>query len=197
MISEPIYGSAFEAAKVVKNTALFEAIPTIGDFFLKNSHSVVFILKFAAFFIRRKNHNLIINKNKVTMEKIKSLADLKKKREQLQSSMQLREMGDNVDNMIQVKVAMATCGIASGAKQVMETIINECNDRKLPVVVTQTGCMGYCYAEPTVEVKKPGQDPVVFGYITPAKATELVDKYLAGNELLDGIIPVNYEKIDK
>ena len=59
------------------------------------------------------------------MEKIKSLADLKKKREQLQSNLQLREMGDNVDNMIQVKVAMATCGIASGAKQVMETIINE------------------------------------------------------------------------
>ena len=76
------------------------------------------------------------------MEKIKSLADLKKKREQLQSNLQLREMGDNVDNMIQVKVAMATCGIASGAKQVMETIINECNTRKLPVVVTQTVCMG-------------------------------------------------------
>ncbi len=155
------------------------------------------LLTLPRFLENRKNHNLIINKNKVTMEKIKSLADLKKKREQLQSSLQLREMGDNVDNMIQVKVAMATCGIASGAKQVMETIINECNDRKLPVVVTQTGCMGYCYAEPTVEVKKPGQDPVVFGYITPAKATELVDKYLAGNELLDGIIPVNYEKIDK
>jgi len=155
------------------------------------------LLTLPRFLRDRKNHNLIINKNKVTMEKIKSLADLKKKREQLQSSMQLREMGDNVDNMIQVKVAMATCGIASGAKQVMETIINECNDRKLPVVVTQTGCMGYCYAEPTVEVKKPGQDPVVFGYITPAKATELVEKYLAGNELLDGIIPVNYEKIDK
>ena len=155
------------------------------------------LLTLPRFLKDRKNHNLIINKNKVTMEKIKSLADLKKKREQLQSNLQLREMGDNVDNMIQVKVAMATCGIASGAKQVMETIINECNDRKLPVVVTQTGCMGYCYAEPTVEVKKPGQDPVVFGYITPAKATELVDKYLAGNELLDGIIPVNYEKIDK
>ncbi|HNW67233.1 MAG TPA: (2Fe-2S) ferredoxin domain-containing protein [Bacteroidales bacterium] len=130
------------------------------------------------------------------MEKIKSLADLKKKREDLQSNLKLRELGDNVDNLIQVKVAMATCGIASGAKQVMEVIINECNKRNLPVVVTQTGCMGYCYAEPTVEVKKPGQEAVVFGYITPAKAEELVNKYLAGNELLDGIIPVNYEKID-
>jgi NADP-reducing hydrogenase subunit HndB len=78
----------------------------------------------------------------------------------------------------------------------MEVIINECNKRNIPAVVTQTGCMGYCYAEPTVEVTKPGEAPIVFGYITPLKAEELVTKYIAGNELLDGIIPVNYEKID-
>jgi NADP-reducing hydrogenase subunit HndB len=130
------------------------------------------------------------------MDKIKSLADLKKKREELQSALKLREQGENTENLIQVKVAMATCGIASGAKQVMEVIINECNKRGIQAVVTQTGCMGYCYAEPTVEVKKPGMDPVVFGYITPVKAEELVAKYLAGNEMLDGVIPVNYEKVD-
>jgi NADP-reducing hydrogenase subunit HndB len=130
------------------------------------------------------------------MEKIKSLADLKKKREELQSALTLCQQGGNTEKPIQVKVAMATCGIASGAKQVMEVIINECNKRSIPVMVTQTGCMGYCYAEPTVEVTKPGQEPVVFGYITPLKAEELVGKYLAGNELLDGIIPVNYEKVE-
>ena len=79
------------------------------------------------------------------MDKIKSLADLKKKREQLQSNMQLRESGDNVENMIQIKVAMATCGIASGAKQVMETLIDECNKKNIQAVITQTGCMGYCW----------------------------------------------------
>jgi len=126
------------------------------------------------------------------MEKIKSLADLKKKREDLQSALTLRQQGEH----IRVKVAMATCGIASGAKQVMEVIINESNKRNIPVEVTQTGCMGYCYAEPTVEVTKPGQDPVVFGYITPLKAEELVAKYFAGNEILEGIIPVNYEKVE-
>ena len=126
------------------------------------------------------------------MEKIKSLADLKKKREELQSSLK-REHGEN---QIQVKVAMATCGIASGAKQVMETIVSECNRLHIPAAVTQTGCMGYCYAEPTVEVTKPGQEPVVFGYITPLKAEELVEKYFAGNEMLDGVIPVNYEKVE-
>ena len=122
---------------------------------------------------------------------------MKKKKEERQSALKLREQGENTENLIQVKVAMATCGIASGAKQVMEVIINECNKRGIQAVVTQTGCMGYCYAEPTVEVTKPGLEPVVFGYITPAKAEELVAKYLAGNEMLDGVIPVNYEKVDQ
>jgi NADP-reducing hydrogenase subunit HndB len=126
------------------------------------------------------------------MEKIKSLADLKKRREELQSACKLSGESEK----IQVKVAMATCSIASGAKEVMEVIISECTKRSIPIVVTQTGCMGYCYAEPTVEVTKPGQEPVVFGYITPLKAEELVAKYFAGNELLEGIIPVNYEKVE-
>jgi len=126
------------------------------------------------------------------MEKINTLEELKKKRAELQSALILR----NKQNSIQVKIAMATCGIASGAKQVMETIISECDSRNIPVSVTQTGCMGYCYAEPTIEVTKPGHDPVVFGYITSTKAEELVAKYFAGDELIEGIIPVNYEKIE-
>jgi NADP-reducing hydrogenase subunit HndB len=130
------------------------------------------------------------------MEKIKSLADLKKKREELQSNISLREKGDNVASMIQIKVAMATCGIASGAKEVMDVLIKECDRLKLPAVVTQTGCMGYCYAEPTIEVKKPEMDPIIFGHVTPQKAEEIVSKYIIGNEIVEGVIPVNYENID-
>lgn len=130
------------------------------------------------------------------MEKIKSLADLKKRREELQSKIELRENGDNVEQLVQVKVAMATCGIASGAKQTMEAIIDECAKQGVKAVVTQTGCMGYCYAEPTVEVKKPGEDPVVFGHVDTNKGRELVTKYIMANEILDGVIPVNYEKND-
>lgn len=131
------------------------------------------------------------------MEKIKSLADLKKKREDLQSKIVLREDGDNVENLVQIKVAMATCGIASGAKQTMEAIIDECNKQGIKAVVSQTGCMGYCYAEPTVEVKKPGNDPIVFGHVDTNKGRELVSKYIMNGEILEGVIPVNYEKIDK
>lgn len=131
------------------------------------------------------------------MDKIKSLADLKKRREDLQTNLSLRERGDNVESMVQVKVAMATCGIASGAKQVMDFLIEDLDKKKVVAVVTQTGCMGYCYAEPTIEVKKPGQEPIVFGHVDTKKAEEIVDKYILGNELVEGIIPVNYEKIDK
>ena len=131
------------------------------------------------------------------MNKIKSLADLKKKRENLLSTLQLREDGNNSENLVQIKVAMATCGIAAGAKEVMETLINECKKQNVPAVITQTGCMGYCYAEPTIEVKKPNSDPIVFGYVSPVKAEEIVNKYILGNELVEGIIPVNYETIDK
>ncbi len=131
------------------------------------------------------------------MDKIKSLADLKKKKENLQNSINLREKGERNESIVQIKVAMATCGIAAGAKQVMEAIIDECENKKVEVVVTQTGCMGYCYAEPTVEVKKPGQDPVVFGNVNIEKAKELVNKYILNNELLEGVIPQNYQSIDK
>jgi NADP-reducing hydrogenase subunit HndB len=130
------------------------------------------------------------------MTKVKSLADLKKMKEQLQSKIDLREKGEDPDSRVQVKVAMATCGIASGAKTVMEFFIEELEKRSIDAVVTQTGCMGYCYAEPTIEVKLPNQDPVVFGYVDTKKADEIIEKYIKNGELVDGIIPVNYNTID-
>jgi NADP-reducing hydrogenase subunit HndB len=130
------------------------------------------------------------------MNKVKTLADLKKMKEQLQSKIELREKGEDPESRIQVKVAMATCGIASGAKTVMEFLIDELEKRSIDAVVTQTGCMGYCYAEPTIEVKLPNQEPVVFGYVDTQKADEIIEKYIKSGELVDGVIPMNYNTID-
>lgn len=130
------------------------------------------------------------------MTKVKSLADLKKMKDQFQSKIELREKGEDPDSRVQIKVAMATCGIASGAKTVMEFLIEELDKRSIDAVVTQTGCMGYCYAEPTIEVKLPNQDPVVFGYVNNQKADEIIEKYIKNGELVDGIIPMNYNTID-
>ncbi len=116
--------------------------------------------------------------------------------ENLCAKIDMRENNNDGDTRIKVKIAMATCGIASGAKEVMEVFIEEFTKRNIDAVVTQTGCMGYCYAEPTVEITKPGYEPITFGYVDVKKASKLIDKYILNNELVDGIIPVNYEKID-
>jgi NADP-reducing hydrogenase subunit HndB len=131
------------------------------------------------------------------MAKIKSLDDLRKMKENLQSKINLREKGEDPGSHVQIKVAMATCGIASGAKTVMEFMMEELEKRGIESVVTQTGCMGYCYAEPTIEVTVPGKEPVVFGYVDTKKADEIIEKYIKNGELVDGIIPMNYETIDK
>ncbi len=130
------------------------------------------------------------------MEKVKSLADLKRIREESRAKLDLRVRGDNSEGLIQVKVAMATCGIAAGAKPIMDFFVDELDKRGIGAVVTQTGCMGYCYAEPTVEVQLPGKEPVVYGYVDKKKADEIIEKYIKTGELVDGIIPVNYERID-
>ena len=131
------------------------------------------------------------------MSKVKSLDDLKKMKDQLRSNISLREKSENPEGMVQVKVAMATCGIASGAKDVMEFMVTNLEKRSIDAIVSQTGCMGYCYAEPTIEVTLPGQDPVVYGFVDVIKADEIIEKYIKQGELVDGIIPVNYETIDK
>jgi len=130
------------------------------------------------------------------MSKITSLADLKKKREELKSGPGLHGKAIYSDNVVQVKVAMATCGIASGARTIMEFFLEQLDRRNIAAVITQTGCMGYCYAEPTIEVKLPGQDPVVFGFVDLKRADQIIEKYIKTGELVDGIIPVNYQTID-
>jgi NADP-reducing hydrogenase subunit HndB len=99
------------------------------------------------------------------------------------------------DEPVRVKVAMATCGIASGAKETMEYFITELNRQGINAVVTQTGCMSYCYAEPTVEITLPQHDPVVFGFVNSAKAQEIIDRYIVRHELVDGIIPASYKTV--
>ncbi|MDR1055591.1 MAG: (2Fe-2S) ferredoxin domain-containing protein [Prevotellaceae bacterium] len=130
------------------------------------------------------------------MEKIKSIADLKKIKEKVQAKIDLREKSEQAENLIQIKVAMATCGIASGSKETMDYFIDNLEKSGIQAVVTQTGCMGYCYAEPTVEITKPGKDPIVFGQVNQQKAEEIIQKYLKNDELVEGIIPVNYNTIN-
>jgi NADP-reducing hydrogenase subunit HndB len=130
------------------------------------------------------------------MTKIRSLEELKKLGDELASRTALKSDKDHPSAVIQIKVAMATCGIASGAKAVMEYMREELEKRSIPAEVTQTGCMCYCYAEPTVEVTIPGREPVIFGYVSTKKADEIIERYIRKGELVDGVIAMDYETID-
>lgn len=131
------------------------------------------------------------------MNKIKNLADLRELKEKVQSKTKLRDKSEIPEQMVQIKVAMATCCIASGSRETMNYIVDELDKRNIDAVVTQTGCMGYCYAEPTVEVTLPGKESLVFGYVDAKRANEIIEKYIKNGMLVEGIIPVNYKKIDQ
>ena len=130
------------------------------------------------------------------MTKIKSLDDLRRIKDEVRSKIKLRENSDHPEQVVQIKVGMATCGIASGAKETMKYFVEELEQQAIDAVVTQTGCMGYCYAEPTVEITLPGKEPVVFGYVGKTKAAEIIDVYIKRGELVDGIIPLSFKTID-
>ncbi len=131
------------------------------------------------------------------MAKLKTLDDLRQLRENLKYKVNLRENSDNPDLLPQIKIGMATCGIAAGAKQIMESFYRELDARSMQAIVTQTGCMGFCYAEPTVEVTLPGKEAVTFGQVDEKKVIEILELYILQGQLVDGLIPINYKTIEE
>lgn len=112
---------------------------------------------------------------------MKSLAELDKLREKLQEEMRLREGREGV----KVVVTMGTCGIASGAREVLTAILEEISKRGLKgVTVTQTGCAGLCHCEPLVEVERPGRDKVTYGHVDEKKAREIVVSHLVNGQII-------------
>ncbi len=123
------------------------------------------------------------------MAKINTIAELKKLREELLVSAKAKA-GKPL-----VNVSLATCSVASGGRDVLAAMQAEAAALGLDVEFMQSGCMTYCFAEPTVEVTLPGKEPVLFGYIDTEKAKILVQKYIKDGELIEGVIPVGYERI--
>ena len=78
----------------------------------------------------------------------------------------------------------------------MDFLIEALEKRNIEAQVTQTGDMGYSYAEPTIEVKKPGKEPVIFGEVDVKKADTIIEKYIKLDEEVEGVIPVNYRTIE-
>ena len=113
---------------------------------------------------------------------MKSLAELAEIRERMQNKVILREGTGE----IRIVVGMATCGIAAGARPVLNAFVEGINKEGLAgkVTVTQTGCIGICQYEPVVEIFEAGKDKVTYVKMTPEKADEIIQKHIKGGKVV-------------
>ena len=113
---------------------------------------------------------------------MKSLAELAAIRDKMRDKIVLREGGDG----IRVVVGMATCGIAAGARPVLNAFVDLVNAEGLSdkVTVSQTGCVGLCQYEPIVEIYEAGKEKVTYVKMTAEKAKEVVEKHLKGGKIV-------------
>jgi NADP-reducing hydrogenase subunit HndB len=115
-----------------------------------------------------------------------TLGDLRKLRESRQQALALRE---TEGNDVQIIIGMGTCGIAAGAKETFGAIVDAIEDKGLSnVMVRQTGCMGLCHSEPTVEVVVPGMPAIIYGNVNADVGRQIIEKHVLAHHLLDGHI---------
>ena len=113
---------------------------------------------------------------------MKSLAELQAIKDKMKSKVVLREGSSD----LRVVVGMATCGIAAGARPVMQAFVEELQKRNISsAFVTQTGCIGVCRLEPVVEVYVPGQEKVTYVKMTAEKAAKIVSDHIVNGKVVD------------
>lgn len=114
---------------------------------------------------------------------MKTLAELQAIRDKMKTQIANRETADSDD--IKIVVGMATCGIAAGARGVLNAIIEEVDARKLSnVKVTQTGCIGMCKLEPIVDVMMPGKEKVTYVHVTPEKVKTIIASHVVNGNVV-------------
>ena len=113
---------------------------------------------------------------------MKSLAELAAIREKMKDKVVLREGSGE----IRVVVGMATCGIAAGARPVLNAFVEGVSNAGLAekVTISQTGCIGVCQYEPVVEIFEADKEKVTYIKMTPEKAAEVIEKHLKGGKVI-------------
>ena len=114
---------------------------------------------------------------------MKSLAELQAIKEKMRDKVILRE-GVNSGRVV---VGMATCGIAAGARPVLNALVEGVNKEGLTekVTVSQTGCIGICQLEPIVEVFEPGKEKITYVKMTPEKAARVIEEHLKNGNVVN------------
>ncbi len=113
------------------------------------------------------------------------IQDLAKIREKTKSLMTIREGRGRA----RVTVHMGTCGIAAGARDIMDTLLDEIRKAKVQdVVVTTSGCAGLCNKEPMATVELKDKPPVKYGDLTPAKMKKIFVQHVLGGKMVTELV---------
>ena len=111
---------------------------------------------------------------------MKSLAELAALR---QKSLDKLKMRNEDSERGRIVVGMATCGIAAGARPVMNTFVEELNTRNLSdISIGMTGCMGMCVLEPMVDVYDKEGNKTTYVHMTPEKVKRVVAEHIVNGQ---------------
>jgi len=98
--------------------------------------------------------------------KIKNLKDLE--------GLKAKGLDSLYPKRTKINVGLGTCGIATGARAVFDSIVEEIGKQGIDAVVCKTGCLGFCQKEPLVDVWQPGKSRIIYSEMNPEKARDLV-----------------------
>jgi NADP-reducing hydrogenase subunit HndB len=113
------------------------------------------------------------------MTKIRSLADLRKIKDEVQLRNALREGGYTAC----VTVHMGTCGIASGAREVMRVLLENLEkSRRKDIRATTSGCIGLCSHEPLITVERLNEEPVRYAMVNAEKMNQIFKEHVIGGK---------------
>ncbi len=115
---------------------------------------------------------------------MKSLEELMAIKAKMQDKVAIR----TGSNQTRIVVGMATCGIAAGARPVLNAFVEAVTEAGLTdtVSVTQTGCIGICQYEPVVEIYEEGKEKTTYVKMSAEKAKEVVEKHIKGGNVVTG-----------
>ncbi len=122
-----------------------------------------------------------------------TIDDLKKIKERVQKEDVFRAG----EKRVKVTVHMGTCGIASGAKDIMEALLDEITANSVgDVLVTTSGCIGICSREPLVTVEEQGKDPIVYEQLTANKARQIFRRHIMAGDVQSEFVMARGRELD-
>jgi NADP-reducing hydrogenase subunit HndB len=125
---------------------------------------------------------------KLTIEDLKKIKDRVEKEDQFRAG----------TKRVKLTVHMGTCGIASGAKEILDTFMNEISENNVnDVLITTSGCIGICSREPLATIEEQGKDPIVYEFLTPNKARQVFKRHIMKGEIQTDFVMARGTEHDK